>query len=94
MPLATLRAFADHGTVPGMTAEIDPGADLAALERAGIDMEKVTAELLVDGVKQFEDAMNSLFAGIEQERAAASPASRRRSTQRFRTTRPMRLPSA
>jgi transaldolase len=70
MPLATLRAFADHGTVPGMTAEIDPGADLAALERAGIDMEKVTAELLVDGIDQFVASMNSLLDGIEQRRAA------------------------
>ena len=70
MPLATLRAVADHGTVPGMTAELDPSADLAALERAGIDMEKVTAELLVDGIEQFVGAMNSLLEGIEQRRAA------------------------
>jgi transaldolase len=70
MPLATMRAFADHGTVPGKTAEIDPGDDLAALERAGIDMEKVTAELLIDGIDQFVASMNSLLDGIEERRAA------------------------
>ncbi len=70
MPLATLRAFADHGTVPGMTAEIDPSVDLAALEQAGVDMEKVTAELLADGIDQFIGSMNSLLDGIEQRRSA------------------------
>ena len=70
MPLTTLRAVADHGTVVGTTAELDYAADLAALERVGIDMEKVTAELLVEGVKQFVDAQTSLLAGIEQRRAA------------------------
>ncbi len=33
-------------------------------------MEQVTDELLVDGVKQFEDAMNRLLAGIDEQRAA------------------------
>ncbi len=33
-------------------------------------MKQVTDELLVDGVKQFEDAMNRLLAGIEERRAA------------------------
>jgi transaldolase len=70
MPLATLHAVADHGTVPGITAELDHTADLAALEQAGIDMNKVTDELLVDGIKQFVGAMNELLAGIEQRRSA------------------------
>jgi len=70
MPMATLQAFADHGTVPGMTAEIDPSADLAALEHAGVDMEKVTAELLVEGIDLFIGAMNNLLDGIEQRRTA------------------------
>jgi transaldolase / glucose-6-phosphate isomerase len=70
MPLATLMAFADHGEVTGPTADHDPTEALDALAKAGIDMQQVTDELLVDGVKQFEDAMNRLLAGIEQERAA------------------------
>src|SRR5437588_4922645 len=70
MPLATLIAYADHGHVTGPTAEQDPTEDLEALDGAGIAMKQVTDELLVDGVKQFEDAINRLLAGIEEERAA------------------------
>jgi transaldolase / glucose-6-phosphate isomerase len=70
MPLATLLATADHGSVTGLTAEQDPSDDLAALADAGIDLEAVTDELLVDGVKQFEGAMTRLLAGVEEQRAA------------------------
>ncbi len=70
MPLQTLLAFADHGSVSGPTAEHDPSADLDALAGAGIDLDAVTDELLVDGVKQFEEAMVRLVAGIEERRAA------------------------
>jgi transaldolase/glucose-6-phosphate isomerase len=70
MPLPTLLASADHGSVTGPTAEDDPSADLAALADAGIDLDEVTDELLVDGVKQFEEAMTRLLAGVEEQRAA------------------------
>src|SRR5437660_4691528 len=70
MPMATLHAFADHGRVHGPTAEHDPTADLDALREAGIDMKQVTDELLIDGIQQFEDAMNRLLAGIDEHRAA------------------------
>jgi transaldolase len=66
MPLNTLQAFADHGHLSGPTAQKDPTADLEALAKAGIDMTEVTEELLVDGVKQFIDAMDRLLAGIEK----------------------------
>ena len=70
MPMATLLAFGDHGEVSGPTAEQDPTPALDALSQAGIDLDEVTAELLVEGVKQFEDAMNGLLAGIDERRAA------------------------
>jgi transaldolase / glucose-6-phosphate isomerase len=70
MPMATLHAVADHGKVTGPTAERDPSPELSALAKAGIDLDQVTEELLVDGVKQFEDAMNRLLAGIEERRQA------------------------
>jgi glucose-6-phosphate isomerase len=70
MPMATLLAFADHGNVNGPTAEQDPTPDLQALADAGIVMSQVTDELLVDGIKQFEDAMSRLLAGIEERRQA------------------------
>ena len=72
MPLATLEAVADHGHITGPTAQHDPQAELEALAEAGIDMSEVTDELLVDGVKQFEEAMNRLLAGIE-ERSSTTP---------------------
>jgi transaldolase/glucose-6-phosphate isomerase len=71
MPMATLNAVADHGTVPGPTARIDPKAELDALAAAGIDMTAVTDKLLTDGIKQFVDAMTSLTEGIEKSRMAA-----------------------
>jgi len=58
--------------VTGPTAERDSTEALAALADAGIDMTQVTDELLVDGVKQFEDAMTELLAGIEERRAAVA----------------------
>jgi len=70
MPLATLLAVADHGEVTGPTAEQDPTQELEALAGAGLDLQQVTDELLVEGVKQFEDAMNQLLGGIDQRRAA------------------------
>ncbi len=70
MPMATLHACADHLEVTGPTVEIDPADDLAALAAAGIDMTEVTDELLEDGVKQFETAMNTLLAGIEEQRGS------------------------
>src|SRR5690349_7656829 len=72
MPMATLLAAADHSEVTGPTADEDPTEALEALAAAGIDMRQVTEELLVDGVKQFEDAMNELLAGIEERRAAVA----------------------
>jgi transaldolase/glucose-6-phosphate isomerase len=70
MPLQTLNAVADHGTVPGATAQIDPTAELNALQAIGIDMTAVTDTLLEDGIRLFEDAMNSLLAGIDKARSA------------------------
>ena len=70
MPLATLNAVADHGTVPGATARLDATADLAALAAAGIDMEAVTEQLRTEGIKLFVDAMEGLIAGIDKSRQA------------------------
>jgi transaldolase len=70
MPLATLEAVADHGKVTGPTARHSPDEDLRALEQAGIDLDEVTDELLRDGVKLFEDAMDRLLAGIDERRQA------------------------
>ena len=65
MPMATLHAVADHLDVTGTTADTDPTPALDALAEAGVDMKQVTDELLVDGVEQFEKAMDTLLAGID-----------------------------
>jgi len=70
MPLATLLAVAERGDIHGPTVERDPSEDLDALAKAGIDLDEVTEALLVDGIKQFEDAMRRLIDGIESRRAA------------------------
>ncbi len=70
MPLATLQAVADHGTVPGATGREDPSAALAALAAAGIDMHAVTDQLLDEGIKLFVDAMDALLSGIDERRQA------------------------
>ncbi len=72
MPLPTLEAVADHGTVPGITAQIDPTAELNALQAVGIDMTAVTDQLLREGIELFEQAMRSLLDGIDQARAQAA----------------------
>jgi transaldolase/glucose-6-phosphate isomerase len=72
MPMATVHAVAGHGHISGPTAEHDPTSDLAALHGAGVDLQQVTAELLVDGVEQFEQAMDRLLSGIEERRVAVA----------------------
>jgi transaldolase len=68
MPPATLEAVGDHGNISGPTATRNPDETLQALERAGIDLNEVTDELLDAGVKQFEDAMSRLLDGITERR--------------------------
>ena len=81
MPLAALEAFRDHGRaaatlIPGRA---EPEATLASLERAGISLAEVTARLLADGIRQFDEAMNELLAALEKARRAAnSQAGKRR----------------
>jgi transaldolase/glucose-6-phosphate isomerase len=70
MPLNTMLAFGEHGDVTGPTAEIDPADDLKALADAGIDMTKVTKELLEEGVDQFVHALDRLLEGLDERRAA------------------------
>ncbi|MCW3016985.1 MAG: transaldolase [Solirubrobacterales bacterium] len=74
MPMATLKAAADHAVVDPdnpATADIDPTDDLRALAEAGIDMDDVTDTLLSDGITAFVTPMQSLLAGIESKRQQA-----------------------
>jgi transaldolase/glucose-6-phosphate isomerase len=70
MPMATLLAVGEHSELNDGSASIDASEALAALADAGIDLGDVTDQLLVDGVKQFEDAIDRLLGGIDERRAA------------------------
>jgi transaldolase len=66
VPPATLDAFRDHGRARASLMEDVPGAQAAmdGLAAAGISMERVTDELLADGVKLFADAFDQLLGAI------------------------------
>ncbi len=73
MPAATIDAFRDHGKArQSLTEDVDGAAEiLAAIGRAGISLEKITADLAADGVKQFCDAFDKLNGAIAAKRRRA-----------------------
>jgi len=73
MPPATMDAFRDHGEIkPDAIRQDIEGAQatLAALAARGISLDEITSALLVDGVRLFANAFDTLFAALEQRRAA------------------------
>ena len=71
MPVATLAAFLDHGTVaPTLTRDVAGArAVLASLAAAGVDLDAITERLLEEGVDAFARSFVTLLAGIEAKRA-------------------------
>jgi transaldolase len=66
IPPATLDAYRDHGKP---RRSLDQGLDEAdatmqALEKAGISMQEVTDQLVVEGVKSFADSFQTLLAAV------------------------------
>ena len=72
VPPATLDAFRDHGKVRDSLEENveDARHVLDELERSGISLDAITAELVKDGVKQFADAADKLYGAVAHKRAA------------------------
>ena len=72
MPLQTLEAFADHGVVRRtVDADIEQAkADLAALAAEGIDFERITLQLQVEGVEKFVIPFRHMLARLEEKLAA------------------------
>jgi transaldolase / glucose-6-phosphate isomerase len=69
LPLATIHAFVDHGKAV-LTMENgleDTKTDLYKLAGLGIDLDKITRELLDDGIKQFADAFAYLNNSIAEK---------------------------
>jgi transaldolase/glucose-6-phosphate isomerase len=71
VPPATLDAFRDHGTPRDSLQENVEEASrvLAELERSGISLDAITAELVKDGVKLFADAADKLYGAVAHKRA-------------------------
>jgi transaldolase len=69
IPPATYDAFKDHGRPRASLVEDVEGARrvMANLAAAGISMQAVTADLVVAGVKQFEDAFTKLLAVVQPQ---------------------------
>jgi transaldolase/glucose-6-phosphate isomerase len=71
IPPATMDAFRDHGTALADTVESDldgAHATIAALTEAGVSIEQVGEELVIDGVKQFADAFDQLLGAVAMRR--------------------------
>jgi transaldolase/glucose-6-phosphate isomerase len=71
VPPATLDAFRDHGKPRDSLEENigDARHVLAELERSGISLDAVTAELVRDGVRLFADAADKLYGAVAHKRA-------------------------
>jgi transaldolase len=76
MPLETIRAFQDHGTVADtLTAGLDEARQVFAdLERAGVSYDDVTDTLEREGVQKFSDSFDELLGGIRAKRTELIPA--------------------
>lgn len=70
MPDETVEAFRDHGKVE-VTLERnldDERAVMDRLEAIGVDLDRVTDELLVEGIEKFVKPFDSLIASLEEKR--------------------------
>jgi transaldolase len=66
MPVETLAAFHDHGKArPSLEADLDQArATLAELEAAGISLRAVTDDLVVEGIKKFQEPYDKVIASL------------------------------
>jgi transaldolase/glucose-6-phosphate isomerase len=71
MPPATMDAFRDHGRLrQSLTENIAEAREILALtERLGLDLGKVTSQLVTDGVQLFVDAADQLLGAVARKRA-------------------------
>ncbi|HEY7374058.1 MAG TPA: transaldolase [Polyangia bacterium] len=66
MPIETLAAFREHGkTRATLEADLEGArALLADLEAAGISLRQVTDDLIVDGIKKFQEPYDKMIASL------------------------------
>jgi transaldolase len=77
IPEKTLLAFAEHGTLGGVLPEDGGDAEsvIAAFGKAGVDDEKLAAELQSEGAASFVASWKDLLNCIESKDAALKAAS-------------------
>ncbi|HTV17436.1 MAG TPA: transaldolase [Polyangiaceae bacterium] len=68
LPPETLDAFRDHGKHrPSLLAGVEEASQtLDALQKTGISLDKITDELVVDGVNKFVEPYQKLLATVER----------------------------
>ncbi len=76
MPIETINAFLDHGAI---TRTLDTDVDnarqaLREVEASGISMERVTDELIDEGMASFQESFDELIDTIESKRKELAPA--------------------
>lgn len=79
LPLATQKAFLDHGRVHGATIVegwADAEQDLGKLGGLGIDLDAIAERLQVDGVESFAESYSKEMAALERKRESTIPAGR------------------
>jgi transaldolase len=76
MPIATMKAFLDHGTVK-RTVDTDYAADhqvIADLASVGIEIDDITRQLEDEGIEAFIHSYDDLLEGVESKRSALAGA--------------------
>jgi transaldolase/glucose-6-phosphate isomerase len=70
VPPATMDAYRDHGKPRSSLEEDVPGAEAAmkGLAAAGVSLDEITSRLVEDGVRQFADAADQLYAAVQKKR--------------------------
>jgi transaldolase len=76
MPLETITAFLDHGSIERrLDRDMDDARQaIREVEAQGITMERVTSELIDEGVASFAKSFDDLIETIESKRKELAPA--------------------
>ena len=70
MPDSTLAAYNDHGNPSHTLTDgvVEASDHLGTISSLGIDLERLTEKLVVDGVKQFADSYDQVIKNISDKR--------------------------
>jgi transaldolase len=77
MPLETIKAFQDHGKVPGDTVleGVDEARDLLVqLEKVGVSYDEIVETIEAEGVQKFADSFDQIIEEVRAKRGALAVA--------------------